>query len=249
MKKFDLIYGINAVREGLNGEFRRPLELCLLRETLTPRLAELLELTNASGLPVRRLERRELDRITGHSHHQGVVLKVAPFVFAELEDILERWRTSGARAFLLLLDGITDPHNLGAIIRSAEAAGCHGVILPKDRSCPITPVVDKVSAGALAHLPLCQVTNLARTMDELKRDGLWLFGLAGEEKSSPLFGTDLRTDVALVVGSEGAGLRPNIRSHCDGLLAIPMQGLVSSLNASVAAGIALFEVLRQRQTS
>jgi 23S rRNA (guanosine2251-2'-O)-methyltransferase len=201
----------------------------------------------AAGEPVKRRQRQDLDRLVGHSHHQGVVLRVEPFAYAEPDELLERWRSSGEKAFFLLLDGITDPHNLGAILRSADAAGCHGVFVPKDRSCPVTAVVEKTAAGALAHLPLCQVTNLARTLDELKREGVWVYGLAGEESAGELYRTDFTGDLALVVGSEGTGLRPNVRQHCDGLLAIPMGGGVASLNASVAAAVALFEVVRQRR--
>ena len=159
--------------------------------------------------------------------------------------MFELWQSSGRSAFFLLLDGITDPHNFGAILRSAEVAGCHGVIVAKDRSCSVTPVVEKTAAGALSHLPLCQVTNLARTLDELKQAGVWCYGLAGEEGAQNLYSSNLTGNLALVVGSEGKGLRENIRKHCDGLLAIPMQGQVNSLNASVAAAVALFEVVRQ----
>lgn len=244
----ELIYGLHAVRESLLGQQRKPLELFLLKGQ-GARLDEVAKAAATAGVPLRLRERGDLDRLAGTSHHQGAVLRVEAFAYQDLEDLLGRWRNSGGRAFFLLLDGITDPHNLGAILRSAEAAGCHGVVVPKDRSCPVTPVVDKASAGALAHLPLVQVTNLARTLEELKREGVWVFGLAGEAGASPLFGVDFTGDVALVIGSEGEGLRPNVRRHCDGLVALPMAGAVSSLNASVAAGVALFEVVRQRQKS
>jgi 23S rRNA (guanosine2251-2'-O)-methyltransferase len=243
----DLIYGINPVREALSGQRRRPLELFLLREGATARLEALLRAAETAGVPVRRRPRADLDRLAGHSHHQGAVLRVEPFAYIELEQLIDAWRGSGRKAFFLVLDGITDPHNLGAIVRSADAAGCHGVIVPKDRACPVTGVVDKASAGALEHVPLCRVTNLARTLDELKNAGAWVFGLAGESDAEPLYRSDLREDLALVVGGEGGGIRPNVRRHCDGLLAIPMAGGVSSLNASVAAAVALFEVVRQRQ--
>lgn len=242
----DLIYGIHAVRESLLGQQRKPLELFLLKGQGS-RLDEVAKAAGIAGVPLRLRERGDLDRLAGTSHHQGAVLRVEAFAYQDLEDLMGRWRNSGRRAFFLLLDGITDPHNLGAILRSAEAAGCHGVVVPKDRSCPVTPVVDKASAGALAHLPLVQVTNLARTLEDLKREGVWVYGLAGEVGASPLFGIDFSGDVALVIGSEGEGLRPNVRRHCDGLVALPMAGAVSSLNASVAAGVALFEVVRQRQ--
>lgn len=241
----ELVYGINPVREGLQSSRRRPLELFVLRERKSPRLEELCRLAGQKGVPVRSRDRRDLDRLAGHAHHQGALLRLESFPFAHIGQLLENWRRSNRPAFFLLLDGITDPHNLGALLRSADAAGCHGVILPKDRTAPITAVVDKSSAGALEHIPVCQVTNLARTVDELKKEGVWVYGLAGEG-SDQIYQTDLAGDIALVVGSEGSGLRPNVRRHCDSLLTIPMRGHVSSLNASVAAGVVLFEALRQR---
>lgn len=242
----DLIYGINAVSEGLRSSRRRPLALVLQRDSKSPRLVQLQREAEAAGIPVSRRDRRELDRLVGHGHHQGALLEIEPFAYLSLEELLHRWRVSEKPGFFLILDGITDPHNLGAILRSADGAGCHGVIVPKDRACPVTGVVDKVSAGALEHVPLCQVTNLARTLDVLRKEGVWVYGLAGEEGASPLYDIDLRGDLALVVGSEGTGLRPNTRAHCDLLLAIPLCGKVSSLNASVATSVALFEAGRQR---
>lgn len=242
----DIIYGINSAREGLQSTRRRPLELLLAQGVKSPRLDELTELAAQVGVVVRVRDRRELDRLAGQPHHQGVVLKVEPFGYADLDALLDAWRSSGRPAFFLFLDGITDPHNLGAILRSAESAGCHGVIVPKDRSCPVTGVVDKSSAGALSHIPLCQVTNLSRAIEQLKEFGVWVYGLAGEQGAGSLYGLDFTGHLALVVGAEGSGMRPNIKRHCDGLVSIPMAGEVSSLNASVAAGIALFEVVRQR---
>lgn len=241
----DYLYGVNPVREALEGQGRRPLELVIAKGEHSARLEELVALAEGQRLQVTLRDRRDLERLAGNSQHQGVLLRLEPFKYAELDELLDVWRASGRPAFLLLLDGITDPHNLGAILRSAEVAGCHGVIMPKDRSCPVTPVVEKTAAGALSYLPLCQVTNLSRTLEELKKAGIWCYGLAGDEGSQDLYATDLTGNLALVVGSEGKGLRPNIRNHCDGLLAIPMRGKVNSLNASVAAAVALFEVVRQ----
>jgi len=241
----ELLHGINPVAEALASTARQPLELILPCGRLAPRLSELNQQAKARKIPVRLLERAEIDRLAGHNHHQQVLLRLPPFIYTEFDQLLKQWRASGRPAFLLLLDGITDPHNFGAILRSAEVAGCQGVIVAKDRSCPVTPVVEKTAAGALSHLPLCQVTNLARSLEDLKSAGIWCYGLAGDADSTPLFTTRLVGDLALVVGSEGKGLRPNIRKHCDALLAIPMQGQLGSLNASVAAAIALFEVVRQ----
>lgn len=244
----DLLHGINPVAEALVAG-RRPLELILPQGRLAPRLEQLRQQASGAGIPVRLVEKGELDRLAGHSRHQQVLLKLPSFQYAELGPLLERWQSSGRSAFFLVLDGITDPHNLGAILRSAEVAGCQGVIVAKDRSCPVTPVVEKTAAGALSHLPLCQVTNLSRTLEELKKAGIWCYGLAAEKDSLELFRTDLTGHLALIIGSEGKGLRPNVRKHCDALLAISMRGQVASLNASVAAGIALFEVVRQTRAA
>ena len=243
----DFLYGINPVAEALVGQGRQPLELFAATGERNSRLEELIRQARNQGVKTTFLERREIDRLAGHSHHQGVLLKLTPYRYIDFSALLQIWHASGNPAFFLLLDGVTDPHNFGAILRSAEVAGCHGVVVTKDRACPVTSVVEKSAAGALSHLPLCQVTNLSRVIDELKKNGVWCYGLAGDDGSNDLFTSDLCGNLALIVGSEGKGLRPNIRKHCDGLLAIPMVGQVNSLNASVAAGIALFEVVRQNR--
>lgn len=242
----DYLYGINPVQEALLGGRRKPLELLLQSGSRQARLVLLETLAQKQNIAIRTVPRRELDRLVGHDRHQGVLLQIEPFAYVSLDVLLSGWQQAGTNAFFLVLDGITDPHNFGALLRTAEGAGCHGVIVAKDRACPVTAVVEKSAAGALAHLPLCQVTNLARTLEELQQQGIWCFGLAGEEGANDLFSARLPDSLALVVGSEGKGLRPNIRKHCDGLLSIPMWGQVSSLNASVAAGIALFEVVRRQ---
>ncbi|MDT8442273.1 MAG: 23S rRNA (guanosine(2251)-2'-O)-methyltransferase RlmB [Desulfuromonadales bacterium] len=244
--KTDYLYGINPVREGLSGEHRQPLELFVEEKASGKRIDEILTLARDRGVPVRRRRRQDLDRLAGLPHHQGVVLGMEPFPFVEFEDLLTRWQTSGHPGLFLLLDGITDPHNFGAILRNADAACCQGVILARDRSCPVTNVVVKASAGAVEHLSLCQVTNLARTIEQLKAAGVWVFGLASATASQSLYATDLRGHVALVIGSEGEGLRQRTRELCDLLVEIPMLGGVASLNAASASAVALFETVRQR---
>ena len=241
----DLLHGINPVAEALAAGARKPLELILPHGRLASRLDELRAQAEAQNVRISLVDKAELDRLAGHTRHQQVLLRLPPFVYAEYDQLLESWRSSGRSAFFLILDGVTDPHNFGAILRSAEVAGCHGVFVAKDRSCPVTPVVEKTAAGALSHLLLCQVTNLSRTIEDLKKAGVWCYGLAGDEGSQELFSVDLKGNLALIVGSEGKGMRPNVRKHCDGLLAIPMRGRIESLNASVAAAVALFEVVRQ----
>jgi 23S rRNA (guanosine2251-2'-O)-methyltransferase len=242
----DYLYGINPVKEALHGR-RRPVELFVDEKHGGRRIEEVVELARERGVPVRSRPRQALDRLAGLPHHQGVVLSMEPFPYADFDDQLDRWQQSGDAAFFLLLDGITDPHNLGAILRNADAAGCHAVVITKDRSCGITNVVDKASAGAVEHLAVCQVTNLARALEMLKKAGVWIYGLAAGEGAQPLFDTDLSGDLALVVGSEGTGLRQRTRQLCDVLLEIPMVGGVPSLNASCASAVALFEVVRQRR--
>ncbi len=241
----DFIYGIHPVREGLCGR-RQPLELFVDEKGAGPRVDELLVMARERGIPVRQRKRQDLDRMADQPHHQGVVLSMEPFPYTEIEDLLAEWQASEKDGFFLLLDGITDPHNLGAILRNADAAGCQGVVLTKDRSCGITNVVDRASAGAVEHLAVCQVTNLARAMELLKKSGFWIYGLAAGDGAQPLFTTNLSGNLALVVGSEGDGLRHRTRELCDGLLEIPMSGKISSLNAASASAVALFEVVRQR---
>jgi len=241
----DFLYGFHPVREGLRGR-RQPLELFVVDGFVSDRVQKLLELAAERGVPVRRRQRADLDRLAGQPHHQGVVLSIEPFAYSDLDDLLLAWRNSSRPAFFVLLDGITDPHNFGAVLRNADAAGCHGVIVPKDRSCPVTNVVDKASAGAVEHLPICQVTNLGRAIEQLKTAGVWVYGLSGDCGVRPLYAEALSGDVALVIGAEGEGLRHLTRQLCDGLLSIPMSGQVASLNAASASAVALFEVVRQR---
>ena len=244
--QLDYLYGINPVKEGLRGR-RRPVELFVDEKANGKRIDEILALAKDCGVPVRQRRRQDLDRLAGLPHHQGVVLSMEPFPYTEFEDLLADWQASGEDGFLLLLDGITDPHNLGAILRNADAAGCQGVVITRDRSCGITNVVDKASAGAAEHLAVCQVTNLARAIETLKKSGFWVYGLAAGEATQPLFTASLSGHLALVIGSEGEGLRQRTRQLCDGLLEIPMSGRVPSLNASCASAVALFEVVRQRK--
>ncbi|PLX90882.1 MAG: 23S rRNA (guanosine(2251)-2'-O)-methyltransferase RlmB [Desulfuromonas sp.] len=241
----EYIYGMNSVKEGLRGR-RQPFELFVDEKGARARIEEIVELARQRGVTLRQRRKQDLDRLAGSTHHQGVILTVEPFPYQELEELLEAWKTSGHTGLVLLLDGITDPHNLGAILRNAEAAGCTGVVLPKDRSCGITSVVDRVSAGAAEHLSICRVTNLARSIELLKQSGFWIYGLASDEAGGSLFKADMTGHVALIVGSEGDGLRQRTRDLCDFLLTIPMNGVVSSLNAASASAVALFEVVRQR---
>ncbi|MRR05442.1 MAG: 23S rRNA (guanosine(2251)-2'-O)-methyltransferase RlmB [Deltaproteobacteria bacterium] len=242
--KEDIIYGLNPVVEALRGT-RKAFELFVAGAGTDKRLEKLLKLAAEKSVPVRHREKADIFRLCGNDHHQGVALRIEGFSYAEIDEILDRCRTSGENGLIIVLDSIQDPHNLGAIIRSAACAGAHGVIIPKDRAAGITPTVDKASAGAVETIPVAQVVNIAQTLDELKKAGFWIYG-ASDNASALLFEQNLTGATVLVIGNEGEGIRPLVRKKCDAVFSIPMQGGVSSLNASVAAGVALFEVVRQR---
>ena len=245
MKERELIYGLHAVIALLEGGGEVQ-TLWMLDSRHDERLARVAELAQKAGLRIQRVPRAELDRMTHDARHQGVV---AEALGAELRDegglylLLDQLQEP---PFLLVLDGVQDPHNLGACLRSANAAGVHAVIAPKDRSAGLTAVARKVASGAAEMTPFFQVTNLARTLRDLKERNVWFVGLAGEADQG-LYELDLKGPVAIVMGAEGDGMRRLTKEHCDFLAKIPMAGGVESLNVSVATGVALFEALRQRQ--
>lgn len=241
----ELIYGLHAVTAVLeNGG--RVHALWMLDSRHDDRLTKIASLAEKAGVKILRVPRAELDRITDGARHQGVAAQAEG---AELRDegglmpLLDRLEEP---PFLLVLDGVQDPHNLGACLRSANAAGVHAVIAPRDRSAGLTPVARKVSSGAAEATPFFQVTNLARTLRELKERNIWFVGLAGEADQS-LYELDLKGPIAIVMGAEGEGMRRLTKEHCDFLAKIPMAGQVESLNVSVATGVSLFEALRQRR--
>lgn len=240
----DLIFGIHAVQAALDAGEVAMLWVMAGRED--ERLRPILQSARQQRLSIESRSREQMDRQLGNARHQGVMARLKPIRPWQLEDLLEHLDTQSAPPFVLILDGLQDPHNVGACLRTAEAAGVHGVILLKDRACPINATVRKVASGAASRLPIAQVTNLVRSMEQLKACGLWLIGLAGEGPAS-LYEQDLRTPLGIVMGAEGEGLRRLTREHCDVLARIPMQGGCGSLNVSVAAGVALFEAVRQRQ--
>jgi 23S rRNA (guanosine2251-2'-O)-methyltransferase len=238
----EVIFGRNPVVEALRSGL--PLSRIMLgRETAGRPLEEIIELAARRGIEVLRVDRRTLDQATRGCVHQGVVGVGAPVPFATVESILAA--AAGSAPLILVCDGITDPGNLGALIRSAEGAGCHGVILPARRSAGLSGTVAKASAGAVTHLPIAQVTNLTRTLEELKEKGLWIAG-ATMSATRLLWEQDLTGPLAVVVGGEGKGLSRLVEKTCDHLVRIPMRGQVSSLNVSVAGALLLYEVVRQR---
>lgn len=238
------IYGVHAVEALLRHHPKRVKQVWLAEGRSEPRVQALVELATQNKVAIGQAERREMD-VWVEGVHQGVVADVSPSqVWGEamLDELLDR--TEGA-PLLLVLDGVTDPHNLGACLRSADAAGALAVIVPKDKSATLTPVVRKVACGAAEVIPLVAVTNLARTLEKLQQRGLWVVGTAGEAEVS-IYDQDLTGPTILIMGAEGKGMRRLTREHCDYLVNLPMAGSVSSLNVSVATGVCLFEAQRQR---
>lgn len=239
------IGGLHSVRAALkhSGKVRR---LWLDAERRDRRLFELVEQARAAGVNPERLGRGELDLLLPNSNHQGVVAEITGAAAADEQGLARILGALREPALLLVLDGVQDPHNLGACLRSADGAGVHAVIAPRDRSVGLTPVAAKVACGAAEQVPFIQVTNLARTLKWLQQGhGVWILGLAGEAADS-VYGTDLKGPLALVLGGEGEGMRRLTRERCDALVSLPMRGTVESLNVSVATGVVLYEALRQR---
>ncbi len=241
--KGELIFGVNPVKESLQGS-RSAYNLYVQLSATDHRVEKIIRLAEERGVPVHRRDKNDLTRMCASSHHQGIALEVQPFVYADCDELLASIGESAANGFLLVLDAIQDPHNLGALIRSAACAGVDGVIIPRDRACGITAAAEKTSAGAVETVPVAMVTNIAQTLEVLKKRGFWIYGLDGTARQS-VYGTEFSGNVALVIGNEGEGVRPLVRKQCDVVLSIPQFGGVSSLNASVAGGIALFEVARR----
>jgi 23S rRNA (guanosine2251-2'-O)-methyltransferase len=240
---------MNPVRELLRAAGEGPSELWLAEGgTRGAAFAELERAARERGARIRTAPRAQLDKLAGTDRHQGVVATVADFRYAELEDLPARAAAAGAAPLVLVLDGVEDPHNLGAIIRSVHALGGHGVVIPKDRASGVTPVVAKTSAGAVERCPVARVVNVAQAIERLKEAGVWSVALA-QDAERPLASLDLRGPTALVLGSEGAGLRPLVRRSCDFEAKIPMPGELESLSVSAAAAISMYEACRQRGKS
>jgi 23S rRNA (guanosine2251-2'-O)-methyltransferase len=238
------IYGINAVSEALKARGRAFEWVGMAKERHDLRLQRLIEDCRRLAVPVRFLQRTELDRMAGNSAHQGVVAVTSAKQYSDLDDVVGAKR--GHYSLVVVLDGVEDPHNLGAILRTADAAGADGIVIPERRAASVTGTVTKASAGASEHLPIAKVTNIARTVEELKERNLWTVGL--DERGSQTYDAlDYNMDCALVLGAEGKGLHDLVKRKCDFLVSIPMLGKVSSLNVSVAAAVVLYEIVRQRR--
>ncbi|NVJ16319.1 23S rRNA (guanosine(2251)-2'-O)-methyltransferase RlmB [Myxococcus sp. AM010] len=242
------VYGVNPVLAALRARPDEVERLFLVEGQLGARAAgELLSRAREFGIRVEKVTRERLGALSEGGVHQGVVVELRGFKYAELEDLLAAAKAQGQPPLVVVLDGIQDPHNLGAIIRSADALGAHGVVIAKDRAVQVTGTVAKASAGAVEHSRIARVVNISRALEELKEAGLWV-AAADVDAKEPMWSARLDGPLALVVGAEGAGVRDGVLKHCDFRLRIPMAGQVGSLNASVSAGILLYEVARQRGT-
>jgi len=238
------IYGINSVIEALKARGRTFAWVAVAKERHDLRLQRLVEECRKQGVAVRVESRAELDRMAGNNAHQGVVAVTSAKQYNNLEDVIAAKR--GQHSLIVVLDGIEDPHNLGAILRTADACGADGVVIPERRAVGITATVTKASAGASEHLPVAKVTNIARTIEELKEKNVWTVGL--DERGPKTYDAmNYNMDCAIVLGAEGKGLHDLVARKCDFLVSIPMLGKVPSLNVSVAAGVVLYEVVRQRR--
>jgi 23S rRNA (guanosine2251-2'-O)-methyltransferase len=240
----DVIYGIHPVEEAVASRGRAVEYVAVARERSDAKLQRLIDRCRAAGVSLRFVSRDELTRLARTSSHQGVVAVTAARRYEGLDDLLVHRR--GEHAFVVVLDGVEDPHNLGAIIRTADGAGADGIVIPERRAVGVTATVAKTAAGAAEHLPVARVTNIARTLEDLKKENIWTVGL-DERGSQSYDALDYKMDCALVLGAEGAGLHDLVRKRCDFLVSIPMLGKVPSLNVSVAAGVVMYEVARQRR--
>lgn len=246
MAQAEFIYGIHSIAAVLENEPERILELMVAKGRSDDRMNSLVSAARKHGISVQFVQRKTLDEKSKGEQNQGILARAKPARVldeADLDNILAQQNSP----FFLVLDGVTDPHNLGACLRNADAAGVHAVIVPKDNSATITPVVRKVAVGAAETVPLIQVTNLSRSLKHIQQKGVWVVGTAGEAEQL-IYECNLQGSVAIVMGAEGKGMRRLTRETCDELVKLPMAGAVSSLNVSVASGICLFDVVRQRAT-
>ena len=243
--KTEILYGIHPVSEALTAARRHIHRLYLATGKNSRRLEPVVKLAESRRIEIRSLAPGRLEALAGTRRHQGVAARVSPYPWADFKAIWSTPPPAGGRRFFLLLDGVVDPQNLGALVRTALGVGVEAVVVPRHRCTPPTPAASKASAGALEHMRLCAVTNLAHTLADLKRGQVWAYGLDAAA-DSPLYACDLTGSLALVIGGEEKGLRPLVKKQCDELIAIPQRGPVSSLNASAAGAVVMYEAFRQR---
>lgn len=240
----DMVAGRNAVMEALKGS-RSVNKLMIANGSTEGSIKEIIAVAKEKGVNIQYWDRSKLDSIARGIRHQGVLAQVAPVQYAELEDILQVAKDRNEPPFIVLLDELEDPHNLGAILRTADATGVHGVLIPKHRSCPLSATVAKTSAGAVEHVPVARVGNLVQTIKKLKQEGLWV--AAADMDGKDYYDTDLTGPLLLIIGSEGQGVGRLVKEQCDFVVRIPMVGKINSLNASVAGSILMYEAMKQRR--
>ncbi len=249
----DLLWGIHPITEALEQEAERFSELFIVKDRKGGKREEIIEKARAAGIKMNFVSAlRLVGEDASQVRHQGVLARMSQASLMPFDDMLDKFRSlveQGKNPRLIAMDTLQDPHNIGAIIRSAHAAGVDGVLVTRERSAPIGGTAAKSAAGAMSHMDICQVTNLSQSLQALKEAGAWIFGAIKDAEAQSLYQTDLVLPACIVVGSEGSGVRPLVRKQCDVLLSIPMEGQLDSLNSSVAAGVILFEMLRQRQAA
>jgi len=238
------IYGRNSVREAVISE-EQISKVFIRQDIVGKENQELIDLIKRANIDYKFVPKQYLDKIAGVNNHQGFVARISDFKYSDIEEIVAYANAKGEQLFLVLLDGIEDPHNLGSIIRTCECAGVHGVLIEKNRACEVNSTVIKISSGAASHVKVAKVTNIAQTIAKLKNMGVWAYALEAGENS--IYKTNLKGDLALIIGSEGRGVRKVVRDKCDGVISLPMFGKVNSLNASNATAISVYEALRQRK--
>ena len=237
-----LIEGKNAVRQALMSGVT--INKIMVDKNLEHRRDEILALASQNKVKVEYLPKNLLDKKSKTNHHQGFIAESVEFQYSSLEDLLQNAKNKNELPFFVILDGIEDPHNFGAIIRSCECAGVHGIVIPKNRACLVNETVIRTSTGAISNMPICMVTNLKEAVDFFKKNDIWTF--VAETGGEDIYSKNLTMPIAVVIGSEGNGVKQSLRSYCDGIITLPLRGKVNSLNASVACGITIFEILRQR---
>ncbi|MBQ8522697.1 MAG: 23S rRNA (guanosine(2251)-2'-O)-methyltransferase RlmB [Clostridia bacterium] len=238
-----IVEGINCAHELLNANY--PMEKVIINKELSKKLDNIIALANQKGVKIEYVDKKGIEKLTKSKNSQGVLCFVSAFKYCQVGDILKDAETKGHAPFIIILDGIVDPHNVGAIIRTAECVGVDGIIIAQNRACEINETVFKTSAGAVAHMKVAQVVNLSQTIEKLKSKNIWVYSL--EAGNTSMYDTDLTGAIALVIGSEGEGVSRLVNRTCDGTISIPLNGKVNSLNASNAGAIAMYEALRQRK--
>ncbi len=247
-QKTEILYGFHPVLESLKAGRRDIVEVFVLKNKAKKRHLQISDLTQHLKIPLHQTGTARLDALAGTKMHQGIAARVSPYPLFTLDEVIEKSAISGTKPLLLLLDSILDPHNLGALIRTALCAGVDGVVIPKDRSAAPTPAVSKTSAGALEHMTVAGITNMVKSIQTLKTKGLWIIGM-DKGTDTPVYDSDLTCPIAVVVGGEEKGIRPLVKKQCDYLASIPQAQTFNSLNASVAGAIVMYEAFRQRTVS